>query len=255
MFGPSTHEEDGQGVAETDTLQVLLGHPDNTSALGNGGGGSDDGAGHDGSDVVSGDVIGDGAASASGGDDRGAGDKGNNSGGSNLGGGNVPVESTRRRAKQYTVPHNSRPGQRCASAKAELGDDLLTVVAVVPIGPFDFETRGYLREFLSKPARKLRSREYYRKIKTLNKPKREQLFEWYRNHVRWLNKSFQGIKNRNYSSYKWGWNLKVVGDPAPDPRAVCIDVMFMVGDQRCLHSHHHRVSCCVGKPHLKLSLN
>ena len=101
----------------------------------------------------------------------------------NLGGGSFPVESKRRRAKEYTVPHNSRPGQRCASAKAELGDDLLTVVVVIPIRPFDFETRRYLREFLSTPARKLRSRQYYRKIKTSDKPKRTHVFEWYIQHT------------------------------------------------------------------------
>ena len=165
----------------------------------------------------------------------------------NLGGGSFPVESKRRRAKEYTVPHNSRPGQRCASAKAELGDDLLTVVAVIPTRPFDFETREYLREFLSVPARKLRSRQYYRKIKTSDKPKRREVFDLYVQHEAKLKREFRGVQNTRYSSYKWGWNLKIFDDPSPDPRAVCIDVMFMVGDQRRLHSQHPRVPCCVGK--------
>ena len=168
----------------------------------------------------------------------------------NLGGGSFPVESKRRRAKEYTVPHNSRPGQRCASAKAELGDDLLTVVAVLPTRPFDFETRRYLRQFLSVPARKLRSRQYYRKIKTSDKPKHTEVFESYIQHEK-PNLKKDWVKFANYASYKWGWNLKIFDDPSPDPRAVCIDVMFMVGDQRRLHSQRPRVPCCVGKPHSK----
>ena len=205
MFGQSTHGGDEQGVGETHTLQKRA---DYANALGDDSGGS--GTGSD--------------------DVRDDGDDGN------VGGdGNLPVESSRRRAKEYTVPHNSRPGQRCASAKAELGDDLLTVVAVLPTRPFDFETRRFLRELLSKPARKLRSRQYYRKIKTSDKPKRRKFFDWYVKHDKNLNRDFRGVQNTNYSSYKWGWNLKVFDEPSADPRAVCIDVMFQVGDQRRLH--------------------
>ena len=156
--------------------------------------------------------------------------------------GNISAEppargSVRRRVssvKSYTIPAHPRPGKRCALAKRDLGDDLLTVVAVVPIGPWDFGRREIMRKYLIPSAHKLRSRRYYRKIVTTTTRKRA-----------WLSKADQNFVNKLFSDSKhqskkhnWGWFKKYVGKPVEDNRAVCVDVIFMVSRQPIWLQHH-----------------
>ena len=135
------------------------------------------------------------------------------------------------KARQYTVPTNYRPGKRCAAAKRELGDDLLTVVALVPGSPFDFKRRNLMRKYLSGPAHKMRSREFYRKVLTLSVPKIQPLFEFYIARNAKLQEYFKGMNHTNYTTYKWGWFSKMLDKPMLDPRALCIEVIFAVNDQ------------------------
>ena len=137
--------------------------------------------------------------------------------------------------RQYTVPSKHRPGKRCAAAKRELGDDLLTVVALVPGSPFGFKRRKLMRKYLSGPAHKLRSREFYRKVLTLPVPKIQPLFEFYIARNAKLQEYFKGINHTNYTTYKWGWFSKMLDKPMLDPRALCIEVIFAVNDQ--INSH------------------
>ena len=139
-----------------------------------------------------------------------------------------PNKYTRRRTRGYTVPSNARPGYRCALAKRNLGDDLLTVVAVVPISPWAFDRRKYLRKYLSASAQKVRSRQLYRQIQSLSAPKSAKLFDWYINQEEDL-APLKHYKHSNYTTYQWGWNKIHVTDPVEDPRAVCAEVVFAVG--------------------------
>ena len=132
------------------------------------------------------------------------------------------------KARQYTVPTNYRPGKRCAAAKRELGDDLLTVVGVVPISPWAFDKRLYLRKYLATPARALRSREFYREIQTSTSPKRQPLFAHFIETVSWL-APLKNVAHINYTDYnKWGWFENSLKDPVVDSRAVCVEVIFAV---------------------------
>ena len=139
-------------------------------------------------------------------------------------------EPVRRRVssvKNYTIPAHPRPGKRCASAKRDLGDDLLTVVGVVPIGPWSFSQRQYLRKYLSTPAHAVRSRQLYRKIYSSTKPKRQPAFSYYMDHESGL-AGLKSYKHIEYTSYKWGWNLVNLAAPVDDPRAVCVEILFAV---------------------------
>ena len=139
-------------------------------------------------------------------------------------------ESARRRVpsvKRYTIPSHPRPGKRCASAKHDLGDDLLTVVAVVPIGPWAFSQRQYLRKYLSTPAHAVRSRQLYRKIYSSSSPKRQPSFSVYMDRDHKLG-GLKAYKHINYTSHKWGWNLVNMAAPVDDPRAVCVEIIFAV---------------------------
>ena len=131
-------------------------------------------------------------------------------------------------AKSYTIPAHPRPGKRCASAKRDLGDDLLTVAAVVPISPWAFKRRQLMRELLSTPAHQLRSRQHYRKIHTLPMEKYLQPFEYFLLHDSKTADFFKGLHPKNYTSYKWTWFMKVIGRPVPEPRAVCVEIIFTV---------------------------
>ena len=156
--------------------------------------------------------------------------------------GNISAEppargSVRRRVssvKSYTIPAHPRPGKRCALAKRDLGDDLLAVVAVVPVDPWDFDRRETMRKYLMPSAHKLRSRRYYRKIVTSTTRKRA-----------WLSKADQNFVNKLFSDsrhqskkHNWGWFKKYVGKPVEDNRAVCVDVIFMVSRQPIWLQHH-----------------
>lgn len=131
-------------------------------------------------------------------------------------------------AKNYTIPPDARPGNRCASAKRDLGDDLLTVVALVPVRIREFKRRSLLRKYLSTAAHKVRSRQHYRKIQTSSKPKRHWLFDRH-NYSAWIH-PFTGIKHAQYTTYKWGWFQNLLASPVDDPRAVCVEVLFAVSD-------------------------
>ena len=131
--------------------------------------------------------------------------------------------------KSYTIPAHPRPGKRCALAKRDLGDDLLTVVAVVPIGPWDFSQRQYLRKYLLAPAHAVRSRQFHRKIYSSSSPKRHPSFSTYMDRQHKL-AGLKAYKHINYTSYEWGWNLVKMTDPVDDPRAVCVEVVFAVSN-------------------------
>ena len=139
----------------------------------------------------------------------------------------IPKRSLSASARSYTVPDHFRPGQRCASAKRELGDDLLTVVAMVFVSPWDFRRRALMRKYLSSQAHKLRRRKFYRETKTLTKPRAQALVE-YPELVSW--RSWRS-NHSNYSDHEWGWFKKVLAEPVEDARAVCIEVIFMVRDE------------------------
>ena len=79
----------------------------------------------------------------------------------------------------------------------------MTVVAIVPTNPFDFNGRRFLRKFLSKPARRLFHRHEYHEIKTLPVRKIQPHFDWYLARNPKLAKRFEGIKHINYTTYKW----------------------------------------------------
>ena len=130
-------------------------------------------------------------------------------------------------AKNYTIPAHPRPGKRCASAKRDLGDDLLTVAALVPIGPYAFEKRKIIRRYLSDPAHKLRSRQLHRKIKTSSSHKRQPLFKHFMATQAAL-ANLKKYKHIDYTGYKWGWFETHLAKPLDDPRAVCVEVIFVV---------------------------
>jgi len=140
-------------------------------------------------------------------------------------------EDTKKSPKYSLSPHPSRAGLRCAMPKRKIGNDLLAVVATVPIGAFDFEMRKYIRKYLSAQAHKLRSRRYYRKITTSSEPKRYPRFDVILKRVDWLRKLYRGVSHKDYtiSNYGWDWNLKEIAQPVEDVRAVCVDVIFAVG--------------------------
>ena len=138
-----------------------------------------------------------------------------------------PEGDNRPTAKNYLIPAHARPGKRCASAKHDLGDDLLAIAVVVPIGPFDFDKRTYLRRFLSAPAHALRSRRWFREIRSSSAPKRQPLFEYFIPRTSWLS-PLKDIKHIQYTEYQWGWHETVLAAPTEDPRAVCVEVLFAV---------------------------
>ena len=118
--------------------------------------------------------------------------------------------------------------RRCATAKRKLGDDLLTAVVLVPVGPFDFDKRSLLRKYLSAPAHKLRRRQYYRKIQTLTARKRKT--PWY-DHNSWVKGLIDDKKRMKYThTHKWEWLQKSLADPVDDARAVCLEVLFVASE-------------------------
>ena len=140
-----------------------------------------------------------------------------------------PSTTTGPPARQYTVPSKHRPGKRCAAAKRELGDDLLTVVALVPISPRSFQRRQLLREYLIAPAHKVRRRYSYREIVTMPFEKDMPPFNYFLLHDDKLRAIFKNDIPKNYSAHKWGWLMRVVGQPVPSSLAVCVEVLFAVG--------------------------
>ena len=127
-------------------------------------------------------------------------------------------------AKDYAVKRNARPGNRCAKVKREFGDDVLTLVGIVPISPLDFNRRHYLRRYLRNQQKYLVARHYYRQIKTQFTSKAQYLLKMYPA----LAKTFKSQSHLNYSSYRWKWLRKKFAARVPDRRAVCIQVIFAV---------------------------
>ena len=127
-------------------------------------------------------------------------------------------------AKDYAVKRNARPGNRCAKVKREFGDDVLTLVGIVPISPLDFNRRHYLRRYLRNQQKYLVARHYYRQIKTQFTSEAQYLLKMYPA----LAKTFKSQSHLNYSSYRWKWLRKKFAARVPDRRAVCIQVIFAV---------------------------
>ena len=121
------------------------------------------------------------------------------------------------------LPHFDRLGRRCAQAK--LADpSLLAFVGLVATSPFSFARRRLMRRTLSLQAQQVTNRTQFRKIVSKKKGKlrlervKEDLFK----HM------------GNFSQLHGGmpitrpWKRRVVANPVPNKRAICVDIIFVV---------------------------
>ena len=135
----------------------------------------------------------------------------------------APPESSNEKQSPQHLLHFARLGRRCAQAK--LADpSLLAFVGLVATSPFDFAWRKLMRRTLSLQAQQVTNRTQFRKIVTRKKGKlRLEKVKWnlFKNLGNWS-------QLHGPMALPRPWRRTVVGQPVPDKRGVCIDVIFVV---------------------------